>query len=533
MARMFPDNIHIYNPTASERYIYDLLKNKLPDSYYVFYSVKWYYEENGIRVNSECDFIIFNPQYGYLTLEIKGGVGIQRNGQDWILYLSKQETRKLKRSPFEQAESSMRYFYNYYRDYYNQYYSGIYGYAVVFPFFVVNNDLGTDSPKALIIDKVDLNNLENRIKELFHYWKGKRRYFNNLTESQRKKFINLINKRIALSAAAGALIEIKNAQLELINRVQDNYLYLIRNYNKAFITGGAGTGKTWLAIKKSKYEAQSLKKVLLVCSSLHLRNFFSNILANYKNIHCKTFYEIVKDIVSEEEFDLLNKAKDLAGVYDIISNYSLEQYDSIIIDEGQDFTEEWATVINLMLKDSDNGVLYVFYDSYQNVYHRDFKEKFNINNPPFILRENIRNTSNIYTYAVKATNLGKEVHPNTIEGSDPEVVKVVNFKGLRQKIEEILNTLIIKEKVSSSSIVIISDYPISKVFKNLNEIGRWNITNKKKGFKENEIPFYEIADFKGLESDVIIFINHNTCSPEELYVAYTRARYYLYEINVV
>ena len=65
-----------------------------------------------------------------------------------------------------------------------------------------------------------------------------------------KKFINLINKRVALSIAAGALIEDKERELAEINQTQDVVIDLLTHYRRAFIVGGAGTGKTWIGIKK-------------------------------------------------------------------------------------------------------------------------------------------------------------------------------------------------------------------------------------------------------------------------------------------
>lgn len=532
MAIMHPDNISDINMTGSERNFYEILKVHLPDTYHVFYSVRWYYEKNGVRVNSESDFVIFNPKYGYLTLEVKGGKSITKDGDRWTLYLARGETHNLKRSPFKQAEESMWYFKNYYREFYNQHYSGLYGYAVVFPFYHIDNDFGPEGPKELIIDKNDLNNIEKRIDDLFFYWRGqvdRNKLRIKLSEAQRKKFIDLINKRIALSAAAGALIEQRNNKLEKINRVQDNYLNLIKNYKRAFIKGGAGTGKTWMALKKAQSEAKEGKKVLITCSSAHLKEFLKITLRDFENIDSCTFEEIVNKNISNNHHVYKSIPENFM---DLIDYHKLHKYDSIIIDEGQDFNEDWALAINMMLKDEDDSLLYVFYDDYQNVYNRAFNDKFLISSPPFLLNENIRNTLNIYEYAKTSTNLGLDVYPSTIEGANPDVQTVSSGKYLRRKINDVLTRLVHKEKVSYDSIVIISDKDIEAVLSR-KDIGVFRISSDIKNLNNNEIPFYKVDEFKGLESDVVIFINNGECSAEELYVAYTRARYYLYELKFI
>lgn len=82
---------------------------------------------------------------------------------------------------------------------------------------------------------------------------------------------------------------------------------------------------------------------------------------------------------------------------------SPKRYDAIIVDEAQDFHEEWALTIRTLLKDDQESLLYVFYDEEQNIFQRDFGEAFLINNPPFLLRRNLRNTENIWAFVVAET----------------------------------------------------------------------------------------------------------------------------------
>lgn len=43
-------------------------------------------------------------------------------------------------------------------------------------------------------------------------------------------------------------------------------------------------------------------------------------------------------------------------------------YDAIVVDEAQDFLENWWLPLQLLLSDPDNGILYLFYDDNQNIY---------------------------------------------------------------------------------------------------------------------------------------------------------------------
>ena len=44
--------------------------------------------------------------------------------------------------------------------------------------------------------------------------------------------------------------------------------------------------------------------------------------------------------------------------------------------------------------------------------------------------------------------------------------------------------------------------------------------------------YYKVEDFKGLESNVIIYIHSKKSNTTINYVAYTRAKYYLYEFVI-
>ena len=46
---MHPKNLNNFDPTKSERAMFDALEEQLDNSYHVFYSVTWYTEENGVR----------------------------------------------------------------------------------------------------------------------------------------------------------------------------------------------------------------------------------------------------------------------------------------------------------------------------------------------------------------------------------------------------------------------------------------------------------------------------------------------------
>ena len=538
MAIMHPVQITEAYNAYSEVKFFNACKEQLSDKHHVFYSVRWYSTTNGEREDSECDFLIFNPDYGFICIEVKGGTGIRVEGNLWYL-TSKEGERRLKRSPYEQAEQSMRFFKKYFEDEVETQFSGVYGNAAAYPNYCINTPMTVSSPLELTIDLLNMNNLQKRITEIFRYFRNKNRTGSSfLSPDSQKKFINVINKRIALSVAAGALIQDKERELLEINRTQDTIIDLLAHYPKAFIVGGAGTGKTWIGIKKILRCMSSGGEALYLCYNKSLAEEVGSILENSKadcyNMDALAYFLLKEKVnfISES-----NGCKEYSTFISEIPN--LKKYDLVVVDEGQDFIEDWAFTVNLFLKDS--GSLYVFYDESQNIFKRDFGDKFYIDELPFLLRYNIRNTANIYRHTQRNTDLGLDTIANQIEGVEPDCRIFTRKQQAVAFIDSIINKLVNKEGVLPRKIVILSNRRKEKsILYDISMVGAHSLSADRCLKDTDTIAFRTVQGFKGLESDVIIYINHTYKNEPRtdavratLYTAYTRARFYLYTLDFI
>lgn len=535
-AHMDPEDIQNYKHTKSEAYFYEKLHEQLSEKFHCFFSIRWFDKVNGKRIDSECDFLVFDPGFGFLTIEVKGGIKIDIDAHKrWILTEPDEEgnisTRELKESPFAQAEKSMRYFYDNFSSEYLQTFNGAYGFAVCFPFYKVDEKIEDAADKNLIIDARHIDGLAHRINEIFHYWKSKNNTVSPFSSEQKQKFISMVHKQISLSAAAGALIPLKEKELEKINLVQDSIVDFLSNYNQVQIIGGAGTGKTYMAIKKIRREKHNGRKLLYLCKNHELADFVANEI-NDSDVDCWDFVGYIEK--------LLNRPiETVESVFDEISKAKHVSYDVIVVDEAQDFSIDEAFAIRQLLKDEQKSVLYVFLDENQNLFNVDFDSAFAIDTKPYILRYNIRNTGEIYRYASESTGLGAETKANNLLGVVPEIRKTKNRVQTISTVASIINRLVQKECVSTKSIVILSDLEYNKsALAGETQIGAYNINIGETPRKDEEIMFRTVAEYKGLESDVVVYVT----SPEhaliderarkkEDYVAYTRARYYLYLVE--
>ena len=529
MAKMYPENIAIYDVIDSEKQMYYELKKQLPDKdYEVFYSVKWQRKRNDKLEKSEADFIIASPKYGFLCLEVKGGNSIEIDAiKGWHISDNK-GGRYLDESPYDQAEKSMYYFKDIFANANHLAYPGIYAAGVAFPFYNLSDEIIaqiSDRNRECTIMFSDMNNLEDKIKKMFKLWGGASYGRKVYTKQQHSALLELIKKRIAISAAAGALVEVKERELHTINRVQDNYIYFLTNIDQFYIRGGAGTGKTWIAIKMANYEGRKGKKTLFLCASKPLSEMVrNNIDPEVDVFDIETFFSKIAPDFSSLEKPTYN------GISEIFSSDIL-QYDAIFIDEAQDFTEEWAYVVKMLLTDDKKSRLGVFYDDVQIVRESSFGDAFMIENPPFLLNENIRNTSNIYNWAIDSTNLGKDVITNPVEGPVPVKEKISDKKHLTQRLENIFKEYLYDEALKTSSLVLLVQNADEFMTTYSEGIAKWSFTRDIHS-ESDQIRVSTPEDYKGLESDMVIYIHNNETSDNINYIAYTRAKYYLIELII-
>lgn len=523
MANMYPKNISEYTPEDSERIVYQELKNQLPDNWDVFYSVPWISYRRGQRMQSEADFIVCSPEDGFLCLEVKGGNHIRKEDDNWYLSDSMYGERKLNCSPYDQAEKSMYYFERVFSNIYNIRYSGIYGAGVVFPFYNIPEDLNLDNRQRICtIDAFELNNIKECIKKMFRLWGGQTYGLRVYGLQQHKAFVELIHDRIAISVAAGALVKYKEQQLQVINRVQDNYIYFINNVNRFYIKGGAGTGKTWIAKKMAEQSAKNKEnKVAFLCASTNLAKKIKEDISG--NVDVMTMKEIFQNI--SNDFSKYNEPM-YEGISKSICFYP--KYDAIYIDEAQDFNQEWAKVVNNMLVGAESK-LGIFYDDVQILRENSFGDAFDIPGKPYLLRENIRNTANIYKWTSNKTNLGTEVIANPIEGPTPTTSIIFNKHQLTQQLEGLLKKFIEDEHLNNNALVFIVDKKEDFLLEYMSGIAKWKFVEHE-AQDSFEIQVASVEEFKGLESDMIVYIHNENTTNNTDYIAYTRAKYYLIEL---
>ena len=237
----------------------------------------------------------------------------------------------------------------------------------------------------------------------------------------------------------------------------------------------------------------------------------------------------------------------------VFEEYTLrDQFDAILIDEAQDFEENWCDCITYFFKSRQDRTIYIFYDDNQSIF-RSVAElpvvrliaHRGLGNFIFHLRRNLRNTQEIHDYAVRRTGHGSTALSMDIRGLDPEEAVFGSPEEIRHHVGGILRDLVTVHGLAASSITVLCNVPLrDSPFGHFPEIGGFALrpeSRRSEGTqgRKNEIPFRTISQFKGLESDIAIVVldytarteePHHRITPELMYVAFTRAKYLLYVV---
>ena len=508
------------NESRAELIIFDELSSvEFEDHHPVAFHSLFLTDHADKRVG-EADFVIVS-KYGLFVLEVKGG-SICVEGGAWMS-TGRKGTFKIQ-DPFKQANTAVHAINAKIKKFVSTDEVRIpIGYAVVFPNAVWNQQ-GAEWDREMICDRGDLSHFQYWLKDLFEYWNCQRPANANLLSQGDIEAISLF-LRPSFEIIQPLFDQVKQVEEVSVKLTEEQYHFVdISMENQRVIcSGGAGTGKTFLAAELARRMIDVGKNVLLVCKSSWLRHYLTARIPSGRLA--------VATIASA------NSVKRRLG---------LDKFDVLIMDEGQDLLnfKDLTTLDNILYGGFSEGQWYFFHDSNNQSNLLSTVEEGALDwlksqhNPAVLkLRINCRNTTNILKVIQSGLqcDVGK---PALLNG--PEVAE---YRGQSSELIEKLEILIsdlISSELDLGSITILS--PVRKRKSIVDKLSPevQSMISELDDYKVRKIPFdgitfSQIKDFKGLENEVIILVDMKP--PDRLgegeckalhYVGMSRARAILY-----
>jgi hypothetical protein len=518
-----------------ERLFYEAAA-KLPTGYIVLYSFKYRIPESSTHAETvrEADFVIIHPTLGFLTIEVKQGEVGYKSGR-WH-HEQNGVTVPLKKNPVEQARSAMFAILELYSQATkNQYFPLRKKYAVAFP--QCNHLSGTlppDLERESIFLEQDLSNLETKIRTLFPANQAP----DKVTAA---KLQNILSPSFTVFVRLDKQIEEFNRQAErLLTAEQERILDETELDSRKIFFGSAGTGKTFLAMEKANRLAAENRRVLLTCFNKHLAAYMRKSLTSPK-ITVANFHDFLLRTLQKQD-PKLTVPKDPGqfssffqttlpdATFDHFSSLpEAEKFDALVVDEGQDFREEWFTCLESMLK--QDGLFYIFADPGQSLFNEDSAFLKKLPHAKHRLTQNLRNTEAINNWL--NTCFPQNASPKSrLSGGIP--VTLSPFQNAEEEKRRVTQEAgrLIHQGIRPKRIVILS--PNTKEKSSLaatDSLGNWPLAGLNDP-NPHAIRFSTIRSFKGLEADIVFLIGlkewNQACTPSDVYVGASRARFLLH-----
>jgi len=534
-------------PSKAEQKVYKALVKQLPNDCLVVHSLEFIKQTSRFKSHGdrEADFVIFSPRFGVLVVEVKGGGIEYDNSLNQWYSIDRNNNKHEIKNPVRQAKNAKYEI----RRHLQQRLGNkklLLAHAVMFPDIEnVAPLVSPNMPVNIIGANRNLIDLKKWVAEIFDYWAGEQSVHDPLGENGIKVAEQIYGKQISIRPSLRSVIEKEvQKQIELTNQ-QKNILRQLKRRKEAVIEGGAGTGKTILALDQAQTFADQGLKVLFLCYNQNLGNALKIKSQHIDNLHSMSFHEFcswrIRQVESNLERDLIDESRNIYpgnDLFDVlmpdalINSYELApiQYDVIVIDEGQDFKPEYWLAIEMLRDQHKDTKLYIFQDSNQAIYTKS--NDLPIDCEPLILFDNCRNTKYIHNSAYQYYK-GTEVDAPDLEGEPVRFIEKASLELQAKEIDNKISRLINTENINPEDIVIIvlgQFHEAQSLLENTKNSHLWVF---KKLYPASKVLVETVKRFKGLESKIIFLwiIDKEAINDKLLYVSISRARFRLWVVG--
>ena len=508
--------------STAERQVWDLLHKQLGKDDVLLANVR----VTNRKQDFEADIVVLMPDAGAVVVEVKGGSVWRADGQ-WRMI---RRGNEVKTDPVEQVRNA-RYALRDYVERDPRWYEGgrrrvRWAHVVVLPNCELPADFDCpDGPRWMVADRTDLGRLAAFLRDI------PRRQENDLRPVDRDDadtILEILSGRGQAQRDVVAEADERDADAQRLTEAQSLILNAIKLLHRVEIRGGAGSGKTWLAVEQARRLTGSGQRVALLCYSRGLAAYLNRVIRTVPKRERPSYVG---------EFHKLGQLWGAAPGSDDDSDYwerrlpdqmtalaadlpPAQKFDAVVIDEAQDFADAWWPAILASLRDDESGGIYVFSDEGQRVFARYGRPPVPL--VPLVLDQNLRNTRQI-------AGTFNSLAPTKMRllGGDGPVVRFVDCAAKDalgcgdDEVDRLLDEGWRPEDIALLTTG--SRHPEQAARQAVSQDEYWA------SFWDTDQVFYgHVLGFKGLERRaVVLVLNENTVSDrsrERLYVGLSRAR---------
>jgi hypothetical protein len=386
--------------TESEREVWARLVATLRDDDTVLAGVRLTDEKK----DHEADLIVLMPGAGIVVVEVKGG-SVWVDGDQWR---QRRSSSDVPIDPVDQARSSKYALRTYveqdprWRD--SSRTRIRWAHSVVAPYSSFAEDFAMpDCPRWAVHGREDQDDLASRLRDVADRQETR---YRAPSADDIDLIVDILRGRHLPAPDVMAEAGEREAVAERLTQEQAVLLKVTRLLHRVEVRGGAGSGKTVLALTQAKELTRGrgdvkAQRVALVCYSIGLATHFKREIAAAPRRHrpafVGTFHELGRSWGapdgSREDSSFWEEG--LPAIMSTLADGLDEghRFDAVIVDEAQDFADTWWTPLMRSLRDEEQGGLYVYSDENQRIFARFGQPPVPL--VPLVLDHNLRNTTQI------------------------------------------------------------------------------------------------------------------------------------------
>ena len=321
----------------------------------------------------------------------------------------------------------------------------------------------------------------------------------------------------------------RNRRSLILTEMQYRVLELCKAMTRFAILGSAGCGKTFVALEQARRRSAAGDRVLILCYNRgiaeYLKRQVENFAPNEQASMVTTFQSLpfklgvhieIHDNREFWETDIPNIL-----LAHLTSTNEIEKFDTIIIDEAQDFLPIWWDVVLALLKHRETGRIYAFGDQRQGIFQSSMSIPLELAN--LHLDQNVRNSLPIAELA--SHFISDPIHLIGLDGP-----RVIYRECPENEAIEMADKYVVELSQTgwgTGDVAVLTTGSRHKIHKDLvegaNRVEYWE------GYFESDTVFYStVFGFKGLERRVVILTlngwKENANKKEIFYTGVTRAR---------
>lgn len=488
------------------------LKKELSADYTVFHGVHWSRSYRGHTVFGEIDFVIVNRSGAVLVIEQKNGPLEETDSG-----LVKKYRDGSSKNPADQVRRSLEKV----REKFSAIHGDTRGFEIDYLVYCPDHKLERVNAAALdlnrIVDATEKDKLAARIHHILDPGKlDNEDWLNRVEDFFRQTFELVPDIHTFVSAQDKGFTRLSGGLAQVLANIEMTPLRLR-------VRGTAGCGKSQVAHHFYKSALAAGQRPLLVCYTRPLRERLKARLGEGGKV--QTWNGLCDEFLSTKghklDYEQMNKDPEFwRKTADLVIGETVQEewkFDLLIVDEGQDFEQDWLDILALFQKDERNVIW--LEDQDQNVFGKEpvqlkdftgYRSRENYRSPESIARFILKNLPFQFECANDLPGLGVGTHHYKAPEDQPDMVGRAVDKLLARGF-------------SYDDIVVLTCRGVGgSVFSDLDKAGVHTLSRFTSGYNpaggqiwtKGKLRFDSVYRFKGQQAPAVILVDVDPSSEE-------------------